>query len=161
MPVGLVGLLLAVILSAAMSSTAGELNALGSTTSIDFYKRVIKPEASDAHYLIASKWLTAGWGAVAVGFALFADLFENLIEAVNILGSIFYGTILGIFLTAFFLKRVRGNSVFIAALIAQAIVFSLFVFFSEDISYLYYNVIGCGMVMGLSFLGSIGNKKAP
>lgn len=161
MPVGLVGLLLAVILSAAMSSTAGELNALGSTTSIDFYKRVVKPHASDAHYLKASKWLTAGWGAVAVGFALFADLFENLIEAVNILGSIFYGTILGIFLTAFFLKRVKGNSVFTAALIAQASVFVLFVFFTEEISYLYYNVIGCGMVMAISAIGSLGNKKSP
>lgn len=161
MPVGLVGLLLAVILSAAMSSTAGELNALGSTTSIDFYKRVVKPDASDAHYLKASKWLTAGWGAVAVGFALFADLFENLIEAVNILGSIFYGTILGIFLTAFFLKRVKGNSVFTAALVAQASVFVLFVFFTEEISYLYYNVIGCGMVMAISAIGSLGNKKSP
>jgi Na+/proline symporter len=144
-----------------MSSTAGELNALGSTTSIDFYKRVVKPDASDAHYLKASKWLTAGWGAVAVGFALFADLFENLIEAVNILGSIFYGTILGIFLTAFFLKRVKGNSVFMAALIAQSTVFVLFVFFTEEISYLYYNVIGCGMVMALSAIGSLGNKKSP
>ncbi len=161
MPVGLVGLLLAVILSAAMSSTAAELNALGSTTSVDFYKRIIKPEATDSHYVIASKWLTAMWGAIAVGFALYADLFENLIEAVNILGSIFYGTILGIFLTAFFLKKVEGSAVFIAALVAQATVLVCFFRFEDEISYLYFNVIGCGIVMLLSWVLSISMKKAP
>lgn len=155
MPVGLVGLLLAVILSAAMSSTAGELNALGSTSSVDFYKRIFKPGKSEEHYLKASKWLTALWGMVAISFALFADLFENLIEAVNILGSIFYGTILGIFIVAFFLKFVRGRGVFIAALIAQACVILTFVFFSEAISYLYFNVIGCGLVVLISFLLSL------
>src|SRR5690606_35543139 len=104
MQAGLVGLLLAVILSAAMSSTSGELNALGSTSSVDFYKRVIQPGKSEKHYLVASKWLTALWGVIALGFALTADLFENLIEAVNILGSICYGPILGIFVVAFFFK---------------------------------------------------------
>ncbi|MCA1751824.1 MAG: sodium:solute symporter [Cryomorphaceae bacterium] len=156
MPVGLIGLLLAVILSAAMSSTAGELNALGSTTSIDFYKRLVMPEASERHYLIASKLLTAFWGVVALGFALTADLFENLIEAVNILGSIFYGTVLGIFTTAFFIKRAKSGAVFIAAIAAQATVIFLYVFMSEEISYLLYNVIGCGMVMILSAAISIG-----
>jgi len=156
MPVGLIGLLLAVILSAAMSSTAGELNALGSTTSIDFYKRLIMPEASERHYLIASKMLTAFWGMVALGFALTADLFENLIEAVNILGSIFYGTVLGIFTTAFFIKRAKSGAVFIAAVVAQATVIFLYVFKSEDISYLLYNVIGCGIVMILSLGISLG-----
>src|SRR5690554_6748231 len=159
MPVGLVGLLLAVILSAAMSSTAGELNALGSTTSVDFYKRVIQPGQSDKHYLVASKLLTAMWGIIALGFALTADLFENLIEAVNILGSIFYGTILGIFLVAFFFKFVKGWSVFIAALVAQTLVILTFVFFSEHISYLYYNVIGCGLVILVSVILSLFQTK--
>lgn len=159
MPSGLVGLLLAVIISAAMSSTAGELNALGSTTSVDFYKRIIKKDGDDKHYLLMSKVLTAFWGVLAVGFALFADLFENLIEAVNILGSLFYGTILGIFLTAFFLKRVKGNAVFIAAAIAEATILIIYTFQSENISYLYFNVIGCGMVMILSLLFSIFERK--
>ncbi len=161
MPIGLVGLLLAVILSAAMSSTAGELNALGSTTLVDFYKRLIRPEASEGHYVLVSKILTAFWGVVAVSFALFADLFENLIEAVNILGSIFYGTILGIFLTAFFLRFVRGHAVFLAAVLAQVSVLLIFLFFEEHIAYLYYNVIGCGLVMSLAILFSVANKKRP
>jgi Na+/proline symporter len=159
MPKGLIGLLIAVILSAAMSSTAGELNALGSTTSIDFYKRVVNTEASDEHYLKASKWLTAAWGIIAVAFALFADLVENLIEAVNILGSIFYGTILGIFITAFFLKFVKGRSVFIAAIFAQIAVIIVFIFFEKEVSYLYYNVIGCGLVMILSSLLQVASGK--
>lgn len=161
MPIGLIGLLLAVILSAAMSSTAGELNALASTTSIDFYKRIIKPNESPEHYLSASKWLTALWGLIAVSFALFADLFENLIEAVNILGSIFYGTILGIFATAFFLKFVKGRAVFISAIITQIIILALFVFFKDDFSYLYLNLIGCGLVMLLASLMSIANGGQP
>lgn len=159
MPIGLVGLLLAVILSAAMSSTAGELNALGSTTSIDFYKRVFKSKASDTHYVVASKLLTAMWGIVALGFALTADLFENLIEAVNILGSIFYGTVLGIFTTAFFIKSAKAWAVFLSALVAQSTVILLFVFKSEDLSYLLYNVIACLMVMGLSLVLSFAVKR--
>jgi Na+/proline symporter len=159
MPSGLVGLLLAVIISAAMSSTAGELNALGSTTSVDFYKRLIKKEADERHYLIVSKLLTAFWGLMAVGFALYADLFENLIEAVNILGSLFYGTILGIFLTAFFLKSVKGNAVFLAAIIAQASILILYHFESDRISYLYFNLIGCALVMLLSLILSFTDKK--
>lgn len=159
MPAGLIGLLIAVILSAAMSSTAGELNALGSTSSVDFYKRVIQPGRSEKHYLIASKWLTALWGIIALGFALTADLFENLIEAVNILGSIFYGTILGIFLVAFFLKFVKGRSVFIAAILAQIIVILTFIFYSEYISYLYFNIIGCVLVILLGILFSAFEKR--
>ncbi|GAA0894052.1 hypothetical protein GCM10009122_37320 [Fulvivirga kasyanovii] len=150
LPKGVIGLLLAVIFSAAMSSTSGELNALGSTTSVDFYKRLIKKEGSDKHYLIASKLLTAFWGIVAIGFALFARLLENLIEAVNILGSIFYGTILGIFLVAFFVKFVKGNAVFIAAVIAQIIV--IVSFYTFEISYLWYNAIGCALVVLISML---------
>ncbi len=152
MPAGLVGLLLAVIISAAMSSTAGELNALGSTTSIDFYKRVFKQNQSEEHYVKASKWLTAGWGVLAILFALYANLFENLIEAVNILGSIFYGTILGIFLTAFFLKVVQGRAVFVSAILVQVGIFFIFFLFDDKISYLYYNVIGCLGVMLISII---------
>lgn len=165
MPIGLIGLLLAVIFSAAMSSTAGELNALASTTTIDFYKRLNKNAAtqSDKKMVVISKLFTAFWGVLAISFALFAQLLENLIEAVNILGSIFYGTILGIFLVAFFLKRVKGKATFIAAIIAQVAVIILH-FFGQDIfsyllqtpvkevGYLWYNVIGCVLVIGLAAL---------
>ena len=151
LPHGLIGLLLAVIFCAAMSSTAGELNALGSTTEVDFYRPLIKPGASERHYLIAAKILTAGWGLVAISFALFANLVENLIEAVNILGSLFYGPILGLFITAFFLRSVRGSAVFIAALLAEALILILF-FGKAPITYLWYNPIGCLTVCLLATL---------
>ena len=144
LPHGLIGLLLAVIFCAAMSSTAGELNALGSTTEVDFYRPLIRPDASPRQCLRAAKLLTALWGLVAIGFALFANVVENLIEAINILGSIFYGTILGLFLAAFFLPFVRGSAVFVAALISQTLV--LVLFRTTDIGYLWYNVIGCAAV---------------
>ena len=115
LPHGVIGLLIAVILCAAMSSSASELNALGSTTVVDFYRPLLHPQASEEHQLLVSKLLTAAWGGVAISFALFANLVENLIQAINILGSIFYGSILGIFLVAFFLKFVRGTAFFIAA----------------------------------------------
>ncbi|MEQ8560408.1 MAG: sodium:solute symporter, partial [Cytophagales bacterium] len=150
LPHGIIGLLLAVIISAAMSSTAGELNALGSTTVVDFYKRLVKSEASDTHYVIASRLLTALWGILAIMFALFARLLENLIEAVNILGSLFYGTILGIFLVAFFFKRIKGSGVFSSALLAQLFVFILYIFFEDVVAYLWYNVIGCFLVIFIS-----------
>lgn len=150
LPSGLVGLLIAVILSAAMSSTASELNALGSTTVIDIYKRGFRPEASDRHSLLASKLFTAGWGLVALAFASFASLLDNLIEAVNILGSIFYGTVLGLFLVAFFVRRVTATPVFIAALIAQAVVATLF--FTSSLGFLWYNVVGCGLVVVVSMI---------
>ena len=151
LPHGLIGLLVAVIFCAAMSSTAGELNALGSTTEVDFYRPLIKRGASERHYLIAAKFLTAGWGFVAIGFALFANLVENLIEAVNILGSLFYGPILGLFIAAFFLRAVRGSAVFVAALIAEALILTLF-FTKVPISYLWYNPIGCGTVCLLAIV---------
>ncbi len=147
LPSGLFGLLIAVILSAAMSSIASELNALGATTTVDFYRRVVRPDASDRHVLVASKLFTVFWGLVAVGFASFASLLDNLIQAVNILGSIFYGTVLGIFLVAFFLKHVRGHAVFVAAVISQATVIALFML--SDIGYLWFNVIGCALVVVL------------
>ena len=148
LPHGIIGLLVAVIFCASMSSTAAELNALGSTTEVDFYRPFIRPNGSEAHYLIVAKLLTAGWGFVAIAFALFANLVENLIEAVNILGSIFYGTILGLFLTAFFLRFVRGSAVFTAALISQTMV--LILFKTTTIGYLWYNVIGCAAVLLLA-----------
>jgi SSS family transporter len=148
LPSGLFGLLIAVILSAAMSSIASELAALGATTTVDFFRRVIRRDASDRQILLASKGFTIFWGLVAIAFASFASLLDNLIQAVNILGSIFYGTVLGIFLVAFFLKHVRGNAVFIAALISQATVVVLFM--ASSISFLWYNVIGCTLVVALS-----------
>lgn len=155
LPHGFIGLLIAVILSAAMSSTASELNALASTSSVDFYKRLIKVKASDTHYLLASKGLTLLWGILAIMFAILAKNSENLIEAVNIIGSIFYGTILGIFLVAFFLKWIRGSGVFYAAIIAEVAVIGGH-FASEagliSIGYLWYNVIGCGLTVILSII---------
>jgi Na+/proline symporter len=150
LPHGLIGLLVAVIFCAATSSTAAELNALGSTTEVDFYRVLIRRQASQHHYLIAAKVLTAAWGGVAIGFALFANLVENLIEAVNILGSIFYGTILGLFLAAFFLRFVRGSAVFTSALLSQTLVLVLFK--TTNIGYLWYNVIGCAAVCLFSTL---------
>ena len=150
LPRGLVGLLLAVILSAAMSSTASELNALASTTTIDLYQRNVKREKSEEHYLKASKWFTFMWGVIAILFASLADLFDNLIQLVNIIGSIFYGNILGIFILAFFFKKIKSLPVFISALITQVIVVLVFSF--DVMPYLWLNVLGCGLVMGLSFM---------
>jgi Na+/proline symporter len=148
MPHGIVGLLIAVILCATMSATAATLNALGSTTAIDFYRPLIRPNASDHHYVIAAQALTAAWGLVAIGIASFASLVENLIEAGNILGSIFYGSILGLFLAAFFIRRVTGSAVFFAAVSSQALVFLLFA--TTNIGYLWYNFIGCAAVLVLA-----------
>jgi len=148
MPHGIVGLLIAVILCATMSAMAATLNALGSTTAIDFYRPLIRPNASDHHYVIAAQALTAAWGLIAIGVSSFASLVENLIEAGNILGSVFYGSILGLFLTAFFIRRVNGSAVFFAALIAQMLVFVLFA--TTNIGYLWYNFIGCAAVLILA-----------
>jgi SSS family transporter len=150
LPKGIVGLLLAVIFSAAMSSTASELNALASTTIIDIYKRNIYQRGSEKHYLVASKLFTLFWGILAVLFATFAGLLDNLIQAVNILGSIFYGTILGVFLTGFFIQYIKGNAVFIGAVVAQAIV--LYLYFFSDMAYLWFNLVGCGIVILVGFL---------
>ena len=156
LPRGLIGLLLAVILSAAMSSTASELNALGSTTTIDLYKRNIG-EKSDEHFVKASKYFTLLWGIIAIGIASIADLFDNLIQLVNIIGSIFYGNILGIFLLAFFVTFVRSNSVFIAAILTQIIIIG--VWWMEIMPYLWLNVLGCVLVILLAFiLQFIGNN---
>jgi Na+/proline symporter len=150
LPHGVIGLLVAAFFAAALSSKAAELNALGSSTTIDFYRHVIKRDATDADCLAASKWFTALWGLVAIGFALYAHLVENLIQAVNILGSIFYGVMLGLFVVAFFVRWVGGGAVFWAALAAQALVF--FLYFKLSISYLWYPLIGCAACVLLSLV---------
>lgn len=150
LPIGLVGLILAAILSASMSSTAAELNALASVTVVDIYKRTFKKNASERHYLIASKFATVFWGIYAINFAMFANRLGSLIEAVNILGSLFYGTILGIFLIAFYFKKIGGNATFIAAIIAELTVLGCY-FFTE-IPYLWFNVIGCVLLITLAHL---------
>ncbi len=152
LPRGLIGLLLAVILSAAMSSTASELNALGSTTSIDLYKRTAKNK-EEMHMVRATKLFTVLWGVFAIGIACIANLAENLIQLVNIIGSIFYGNVLGIFLLAFFIKNIKGNAVFLAAIITQLLIFALF-FLNEyeiiNLPYLWLNFVGCILVMFLA-----------
>ena len=159
LPRGLIGLLLAVILSAAMSSTASELNALASTSVIDLYKRNVKEEKTDEHYVRISKWFTLGWGLIAILFASFAYLVDNLIQLVNIIGSIFYGNVLGIFLLAFFIKLVKGNAVFIAALITQVIIIG--VFFMDWLPYLWLNLLGCVLVMGIAIILQTTMKNKP
>ena len=149
LPHGAIGLLVAVMFAAALSSKAAELNALGTTTTIDFWRHIrplaVPDEAGDVR---VAKWFTALWGLFAVAFALFAGFAENLIEAINILGSIFYGVVLGIFLVAFFLRRVGGSAVFAAAVAAQALVIAMYL--SLNIGYLWYNLIGCAACVGLS-----------
>lgn len=163
LPKGVIGLLLAVILSAAMSSSASGLNALGSTTSMDLYKRFVKEEKSEKHFVNASKWFTVLWGVIAILFACSASLFENLIQLVNIVGSVFYGNVLGIFLLAFFFRRTNGNVVFISGIITQLIVFLIYYFFvyqTEMISYMLLNVIGCVLVMAMALLADLVYKAA-
>ena len=157
LPRGLIGLLLAVILSAAMSSTASELNALASTTAIDLYKRNVS-DKSDKHYVKASKWFTLLWGVIAISIACVANLFDNLIQLVNIIGSIFYGNVLGIFLLAFFIKYVQSTSVFIAALITQF--FIIYFWYIDLMPYLWLNLVGCSLVMFIAILiqFSVKNK---
>lgn len=150
LPKGLVGLLLAVILSAAMSSTASELNALGTISALDLYKRNKKDEYSPEHYVKVSKLFTLLWGIVAILIACVANLFDNLIQLVNIIGSIFYGNILGMFLLAFFFRFVKGNAVFIAAIITQVVV--VLVWYLDWMGYLWLNAIGCSLVILLALV---------
>ncbi|MEQ3665755.1 MULTISPECIES: sodium:solute symporter [unclassified Olleya] len=154
LPKGLIGLLLAVILSAAMSSTASELNALASTTTIDLYKHRVGPK-TDQEMVKASRGFTLLWGIMAIGVACVANLAENLIQLVNIIGSIFYGNVLGIFLLAFFFKQIKANAVFVAALITQVLVIGLF-FLNEyeiiNLPFLWLNFVGCAIVMVIAFI---------
>ncbi len=171
LPRGLIGLLLAVILSAAMSSTASELNALASTTAIDLYKRNVPENRNDEHFVKASKWFTLAWGIIAISVACVANLFDNLIQLVNIIGSIFYGNVLGIFLLAFFFKKVNGNSVFKSAVITQILIFLIYYFgiynlesqgLEPIVSYLWLNFIGCVLVLffSLVFVFNSINKQS-
>ncbi len=150
LPKGIIGLLITAIMAAGMSSTASELNALSSTTTVDFYKRLIRKEAPESHYIVASKGFTIMWGLIAIGFASIGSLFENLIQFVNIVGSVFYGTILGIFLSAFLIRRMNSTAVFLGALIAQSVVLTCY--WTTDIGFLWYNVIGCGCVVFFGLL---------
>jgi Na+/proline symporter len=158
-PAGLVGLLVAVILCAAMSSTSSELAALGSTTTVDLWKRLARRQTTARQDLFASKLFTVAWGGIALCFAAFAALLDNLIEAVNILGSLFYGTILGLFVVAFFVKFVTATPVLVAALTALATVFTLF--WTSDIGFLWFNVIGCGIVVLLSMVLELTRRRLP
>ena len=150
LPRGLIGLLLAVILSAAMSSTASELNALGTITALDIYKRNKKGNATQKEDVWATKGFTLLWGVIAILIACVANLFDNLIQLVNIIGSIFYGNVLGVFLLAFFFKFVKGNAVFIAAIITQMIV--ILGWYQDWMSYLWLNAFGCSLVIVLALL---------
>jgi SSS family solute:Na+ symporter len=155
LPIGLIGLLLAVIFSAAMSSTSSELSALATTTMVDIYRRSLIKNKEDDHYFKASKWLTIMWGSIALGFAAVANLFDNLIQAVNIIGSLFYGVILGIFVVAFFFKRVGSKAVLIAAVIAEIIVGLTFVGYAlgyHNMAYLWLNLIGCSLTVIIALL---------
>ena len=154
LPHGLIGLLITVFLAATLSSKAAELNALGSTTTVDLYRHIIAPQATEAHYLLASRCFTAMWGLIAICFALFANMAENLIQAVNIVGSIFYGVVLGMFLVAFFLRRIGGTAVFYAAIVSQVTVIVLYL--TIPISYLWYNFIGCALCIIMSACLQIG-----
>ena len=159
LPIGIVGLLIAIIFLASMGSTASGLNSLASTTVVDFYKRIFKKDGSDTVYLSASRWATIFWGIFCVFIALYANKLGNLIEAVNILGSLFYGTILGIFLVAFYMKRINGVAVFYAALIAEA--FIVYAWITDLTAFLWLNVIGCLLVMGIAYcIQFVINKRS-
>lgn len=149
LPKGLLGLLLAVIMSAAMSSSASGLNSLAATTAIDIYKRNVSVK-SDKHYVYATQFFTLFWGIIAIVFACVSSLFENLIQLVNIIGSIFYGTVLGIFLIGFYINYIKGKAVFIGACISQLAIF--YIFYLDIVSYLWLNAIGAGMTIILSYL---------
>ncbi len=163
LPQGLIGLLLAVILSAAMSSTASGIAALASTTAIDLYKRNLKSEKSPKHYVNATKFFTIVWGIIAILFACMGTLFENLIQLVNIVGSLFYGTVLGIFLVGFYIKRIHANAIFWATVICQLLIF--YIYYIDVVGFLWLNFIGAVLTMLLAWLLEItiykNTKKIP
>ncbi|HXD94767.1 MAG TPA: sodium:solute symporter, partial [Bacteroidia bacterium] len=150
LPRGLIGLLIAMIFLAAWGSIAAALNSLASTTVIDLYKRMWVKEQSETHYFKASRWFTFGWGLFCIATAMFASKLGSLIEAVNVLGSLFYGTILGIFLVAFYMKKIGGKAVFYAAITTEVFVIAIYI--ADIISFLWLNVIGCLLVMGVAFV---------
>ena len=158
LPHGVIGLLLTVIFAAALSSSSSELNALGATTAMDLYRSFVHGDASERHYVIASKLFTMLWGVIAVSFALALRVAENLIEQINIIGSLFYGVVLGLFLVAFFFRRVGGTAVFLAAIAAEALVITGY--FTLSIGYLWYNLIGCALcvVFSLALHAVLGDR---
>ena len=156
LPKGLIGLLVAIIFLASMGSTASALNSLASTSVVDIYKRIVNPNASEQNYLNASRLATVFWGVVCIGMALYASRIGNLLEAVNQLGSYIYGTILGVFIVAFYLKKIRGNAVFIAAIITEAVICILG--YLDAIAYLWLNAVGCILLIILAY---IFNKVIP
>jgi Na+/proline symporter len=158
LPQGLIGLLIAIIFLASMGSTASALNSLASTTVVDIYKRLINTNASDEKYLSVSRWLTIAWGVLSIFMALFASKMGNLLEAVNILGSLFYGTILGIFLVAFYFKKIGGSATFIAAIITEIIIFTCWMM--DAMAFLWLNVVGCTLVILIAMLLQRFQKKA-
>ncbi|MDF3077308.1 MAG: sodium solute transporter superfamily [Sphingobacteriaceae bacterium] len=158
LPQGLVGLLIAIIFLASMGSTASGLNSLASTTVVDIYKRLVSKGGSDQQYLSASRWFTVGWGVFCIGMALYASKLGNLIEAVNILGSLFYGTILGVFIVAFYLRMVQGRAVFWAAVITELVVMAIWIF--TNIAFLWLNVVGCLLVAIISYLIQLLAEKS-
>jgi Na+(H+)/acetate symporter ActP len=145
LPVGLIGLLFACVLAASLTSSSGELSALATASIVDLYRRHWRPHADDREALTASRWFMVAWGLYAIGFSQYAVRLGSLIEAVNIIGSLFYGTLLGIFLLAFYVTRVRGTAVFWSAFVGEAAVFACFLW--TDISWLWYNVVGCVVVV--------------
>ncbi len=157
LPQGLIGLLIAIIFLASMGSTASALNSLASTTVVDIYKRLINKNASDEKYLSVSRWITIMWGLLSLLMALFASKMGNLLEAVNILGSLFYGTILGIFVVGFYLKKIGGSATFIAALITEVIVFSCWMM--NIMAFLWLNVVGCVLVVLIASILQQFKKK--
>ncbi|MFT6748888.1 MAG: SSS family solute:Na+ symporter [Flavobacterium sp.] len=158
LPKGLIGLLLAVILSAAMSSSASGLTALASTSAIDIYKRNVKGEKSDKHYVNATKYFTLLWGIIAISFACLGTLFENLIQLVNIVGSIFYGTVLGIFLVGFYIKYIKSQAIFYSAVVSQLLIF--YIYYLDCVSFLWLNFIGASLTVLLSYISQfLLNKK--
>lgn len=151
LPAGLIGVIFAMIFCASWSTKASELNSLAATTVSDIYRRSLVRNKDDAHYLKASRWATVLWGVFIMIFATYVRLPDNLIQAVNMLGSLFYGTLLGIFFTAFFMKKIGSQAVFWAAVITQVIIMYMFFWVDRD-AYLWYNPLGCGLVMGMSWI---------
>ena len=157
LPAGLVGLIFACVFAASMSSSSGELSALATISIIDIYKRFVKRNASEHHYLLISRVMMAIWGIYGIAFAQYAGRLGSLVEAVNILGSLFYGTMLGIFLLAFYVPSVKGTAVFVGALLGEIVV--LFCFQFTSIAWLWYNVIGCIVVVGVGTMLSLFERK--
>ncbi len=150
LPKGLIGLLIAVIFLAAWGSIAAALNSLASSSVVDIYQRIFHQQKSEEHYYKVSKWLTLFWGLFCIATAMFASQLGSLIEAVNVLGSLFYGTMLGIFVVAFYMKNIKSNAVFYAAIIAECGVIAIYI--ADVVSFLWLNVIGCLLVMIFAWL---------